>query len=167
MATVVAPRSRPFAADSYERILALGAVILLGAVGIAVFRGRHEWAQVPVGVWAHLTTIVVALVLTPVMLLRPRGDALHRQLGWIWCSAMIATALISFGVRNANHGNFSFIHILSVWVLIQVPLIFRAARLHDVKAHRRRVRAMTTGALLIAGFFTFPFNRLLGHWLFG
>ena len=23
------------------------------------------------------------------------------------------------------------------------------------------------GALLIAGFFTFPFHRLLGHWLFG
>jgi hypothetical protein len=25
---------------------------------------------------------------------------------------------------------------------------------------------MVLGALLIAGFFTFPFNRLLGHWLF-
>ena len=24
-----------------------------------------------------------------------------------------------------------------------------------------------TGALLVAGFFTFPFDRLLGHWLFG
>jgi uncharacterized membrane protein len=35
-----------------------------------------------------------------------------------------------------------------------------------VKRHRRSVRAMVTGALLIAGFFTFPFNRLLGHWLF-
>jgi uncharacterized membrane protein len=32
--------------------------------------------------------------------------------------------------------------------------------------HRRGVRAMVTGALLIAGFFTFPFDRLLGHWLF-
>jgi hypothetical protein len=25
---------------------------------------------------------------------------------------------------------------------------------------------LATGALLIAGFFTFPFDRLLGHWLF-
>jgi len=29
------------------------------------------------------------------------------------------------------------------------------------------VRGLIIGALLIAGFFTFPFHRLLGHWLFG
>ena len=28
------------------------------------------------------------------------------------------------------------------------------------------VRGLVIGALLIAGFFTFPFNRLLGSWLF-
>jgi uncharacterized membrane protein len=33
--------------------------------------------------------------------------------------------------------------------------------------HRRGIRAMVLGALLIAGFFTFPFDRLLGRWLFG
>jgi uncharacterized membrane protein len=42
-----------------------------------------------------------------------------------------------------------------------------AARTHRYAAHRRAVRGMVTGALLIAGFFTFPFGRLLGHWLFG
>jgi uncharacterized membrane protein len=29
------------------------------------------------------------------------------------------------------------------------------------------VRGMVTGALLVAGFFTFPFGRMLGAWLFG
>jgi uncharacterized membrane protein len=100
------------------------------------------------------------------MLLRPRGTKAHRQLGWIWAGAMGLTALISLFVRNANPGGFSIIHVLSFWTLFQVPLIVWSARTHNVKRHRRSVRAMVTGALLIAGFFTFPFNRLLGHWLF-
>jgi uncharacterized membrane protein len=28
-------------------------------------------------------------------------------------------------------------------------------------------RGMVLGALLVAGFFTFPFGRLMGRWLFG
>jgi len=168
MATITGnARAKPFAPDTYERILAMGAVVLLAAVLAALFKGQREWHLITANVWAHLATIMVALVLTPVMLLRRRGDPLHRQLGWVWAAAMFASALLSFLVRDANHGNFSFIHILSAYVVIQVPLIVRAARRHDVRAHRRGIRAMTTGALLIAGFFTFPFNRLLGHWLFG
>ena len=100
------------------------------------------------------------------MLLRRRGTPSHRQLGWVWASAMILTALASLSVRYANHGGFSIIHFLSVWSLVQVPLIVWSARTHNLKRHRQSVRAMVTGALLIAGLFTFPFDRLLGHWLF-
>ena len=59
------------------------------------------------------------------------------------------------------------IHILSAWVLVQVPLIIWSARRHDVRRHRRAVRGMVIGALLVAGFFTFPFGRMLGQWLAG
>lgn len=172
MATIIEPAAQhrprgPWAADTFERILAAGAVLLLAAVVIALAKGRAEWSGVPWQVWPHLFTIVIALALTPVMLLRPRGDRLHRQLGWVWATAMILTALVSFNLRAVNHGGFSIIHFLSVWTLIQVPIILWAARTHNVKRHRRAVRGMVTGALLIAGFFTFPFDRLLGHWLFG
>jgi uncharacterized membrane protein len=161
------PRTNPLAADTYERGLAVGAILLLGCVLVAVARGQADWAKIPVTIWAHLGTMVVALALTPVMLLRPRGDTRHRQLGWVWVGAMILTAAISFFIANPHMNRFSFIHILSIWVLIQVPLIANAARKHNIARHRIGVRAMVTGALLIAGFFTFPFNRLLGHWLFG
>lgn len=169
MATIAENRQRasPLAPDIYERILAVGAGMLFLFVIAALVRGQSNWHFVSPQVWAHLGTIMLALALTPVMLLRPRGDVLHRQLGWIWVAAMIATALFSLLVRHINNGSFSFIHILSVWTLIQVPLIVRAARTHDVRRHRSRVRGMVTGALLIAGFFTFPFNRMLGSWLFG
>ena len=159
------PRKQ-WAPDRYEQVLAVGAVVLLGFVVVAVARGQPHWHAVGLAVWLHLATIMVALALTPVMLMRPRGDRRHRQLGWVWCASLLATALISFLVRNTNHGGLSFIHILSAWTLIQVPLIVRAARAHDVARHRRRVRGMVTGALLIAGFFTFPFGRMLGSWLF-
>ncbi len=168
MASVATPQNRrhPFAPDIYERVLAGGAVILLLAALIAIGRGHADWPRVQLSIWGHLATILAALALTPVMLLRPRGDRLHRRLGWVWVGAMLLTAIISLFVRNTNHGGFSVIHVLSAWTIIQVPIIVWSARNHHVKRHRGSVRGMVTGALLIAGFFTFPFDRLLGHWLF-
>ena len=169
MATVLgrpAARPKPISADGLERVLAWAAVALLAAVLAALARGHDEWDRVPALIWTHLVTIVVALALTPVILLRRRGDRRHRTLGTVWVAAMIATAAISLFVHASGPGRFSPIHIISVWTLIQVPLIWWLGRTHRVVRHRRAVRGMVIGALLIAGFFTFPFDRLLGHWLF-
>ncbi|MDE2620869.1 MAG: hypothetical protein KGL54_11970 [Sphingomonadales bacterium] len=153
--------------DRYEQGLAIGAVPLLVAVLVAVGRGRAQWLLVPAVVWLHLIPVTVALALTPVILLRRRGDRLHRRLGWVWAAAMAMAALASFAVRTITPGRFSLIHLLSVYVLIQLPALICAARRHDIARHRKIVRGMVTGALLIAGFFTFPFHRLLGQWLLG
>jgi uncharacterized membrane protein len=161
------PARRPLDPTLYERILAVLAIVLLIMVVAALLRGSAEWHNIPAVIWLHLATIGVALVLTPTMLLRRRGDRLHRRLGWVWAAAMASTAFLSFFVRVINPGSFSLIHILSAWTLIQVPLIVWHARAHRQAAHRRAVVWMVTGALIIAGFFTFPYGRLLGHWLFG
>lgn len=163
----IAKPPKSLAPDMLERVLAAASIILLAAVVAALARGHAEWGRVPPVVWAHLATIMIALVLTPAMLLRRRGDRPHRLLGTIWIVAMFATALISLEVRLSNPGGFSFIHIISVWTLIQVPIIWWSARTHNIVRHRRAVRGMVIGALLVAGFFTFPFHRLLGQWLFG
>jgi uncharacterized membrane protein len=169
MATVTAgtARAKPLATDGYEKFLAMAAIALLAAVLIALARGYPHWGAVPPLVWAHLATILPALALTPVMLLRPRGDSLHRLLGKIWVAAMLLTAIISFGVRESRHGGLSLIHIISAYVIVVAPLIWWTAHNHQVVRHRRMVRGMVTGALLVAGFFTFPFGRMLGAWLFG
>jgi uncharacterized membrane protein len=147
--------------------LAAGALVILAAVVAAVALGRTEWATIPWTVWAHLATILGALVLTPVMLLRRRGDWWHRLLGRLWIFFMLTTAVLTFGIRGINHGGLSPIHLLSAFVIVQAPLAGWYARKHNIRRHRIVIRGITGGALLIAGFFAFPFGRLLGHWLFG
>lgn len=157
-------------------LLAVASIGLAAAAITAIVRGRAHWAEVPPLVWLHLATILAATLLTPVMLLRRKGNRRHRQLGYLWVGAMMLTGVTSlfFTTRVASRpnlgvfsGDFSPIHLLSVWVLVQVPLLVRRARRHDVAGHERSVRAMVLGALVIAGFFTFPFNRMLGAWLLG
>lgn len=150
-----------------DYVLGAGALVVLAAMLAAIARGSADWAKIPPVVWFHLATIAVALVLTPVLLWQRRGTPRHRKLGYVWVTAMALTAFDSLFIRLIGRGGFSVIHILSVWTLIQVPLIVIAARRHDWKRHRGAVRGMVIGALLIAGFFTFPFDRLLGRWLFG
>ena len=158
-------RSRPIRADGYETLLAYAAILLLATVLTALIRGNAHWSEVPAILWCHLATIIVALALTPIILLRQRGDRPHRALGTIWVVAMLATALASFGIRTST-GGFGIIHLLSIFTLIQVPIIWWSARTHNLARHRGSVRGMVTGALLIAGVFTFPFGRMLGTWLF-
>ena len=160
-------RHNPLAPTALDRVLALAAAVLLAVVLVALARGFPQWGQVPGIVWLLLSTIIAALALTPVMLLRPRGDALHRQLGWVWAAAMFGTAFVSLFVRVIRPGHFSVIHLLSLWTMLMVPVIVLRARRHDWQRHRSAVRGMVTGALLIAGFFTFPFGRMLGTWLLG
>jgi uncharacterized membrane protein len=170
MATILAGRSkrvRPITPDTFERILAIAAIILLAAVLTAIARGHTDWMEVPTLVWAHLLTIIVALALTPVMLLRRRGDKPHRMLGKIWVSAMTLTAFITLFVHSIRPGHFTWIHLLSVFVLVMAPQVWLSAKRRQLERHRGIVRGMTFGALVIAGYFTFPFDRLLGRWLFG
>jgi uncharacterized membrane protein len=157
-----------------EALAAASAALALAAI-IAVLRGEPHWGEVRPLVWVHLCAILLVVLLTPVMLLRPKGTRRHRQLGYAWFAAMMLAAASSlfFKVTGSSapnwgvfSGNFSPIHLLSVWVLVQAPVIVRRARRHDRAGHERAVRGMVVGGLLVAGFFTFPFGRMLGSWLF-
>lgn len=152
--------------DRLERVLGLLSLVMLAVILVAIVRGMAEWAQIPGIVWLHLATMLTALALTPMLLWRRRGDGRHRVLGYVWSGAMMATAIDSLFIRGKN-GEFSVIHLLSAFVIVMVPVLVLSARSHRVARHRRTVRGLVIGALLVAGIFTFPFGRLLGRWLFG
>lgn len=153
--------------DSFERFLAYGSAVMFFAVTAAIIRGFSHWADLKLVIWIHLITILVALALTSPLLLQKRGTERHKLLGWGWSVAMFSTAAVSFLIHESGPGLFSPIHLLSGLTVLGVPLIVFAARWHMVALHRFGVRFTVLGALLIAGFFTFPFGRMLGRWLMG
>jgi uncharacterized membrane protein len=156
---------KPLTSDAYERALAFAASALFVVAAFAVAKGQGEWSRVPAIIWLHLGTIAVALGLTPVLLLRRRGDDFHRVLGWIWASAMFVTASLTFFIRVINPGHLSPIHLLSLLTIVAVPRLVLQARGHRIAQHRRGVRTVVTFALLLAGVLTFPLGRMLGVWL--
>jgi uncharacterized membrane protein len=153
--------------DAYEKILAVAAIILFALVSVALLRGRGGWVQLGPLIWLHLGLVMLPLAITPLQLLRRRGDGVHRVMGWIWGLSLFITALISLGIRDINDGGFSFIHIFSIVTVVTVPLLVYAARHHHIARHRRTVRGLVTGALLAAGYFTLVPSRVLGGWLWG
>ncbi|MFM5893240.1 MAG: DUF2306 domain-containing protein [Novosphingobium sp.] len=156
---------KPLTSDTYERALAFAASALFVIAAFAVAKGHEQWGRVPAIIWLHLGTIALALGLTPVLLLRRRGDSRHRLLGWIWAGAMFTTAALTFFVRVINPGHLSPIHLLSFLTIVAVPRLVLQARGHRITQHRRGVRTVVTFALLLAGVLTFPFGRMLGVWL--
>jgi uncharacterized membrane protein len=167
IATPARPNTGDLRPQRIDRLLSGGAVLLFVAATAAIGRGHAQWGLVPPLIWLHLATVLLATALTPFMLLRQRGDRRHRATGKVWIAAMLATAVTSLFIHVSGAGRFSIIHLLSIWTLGQAPLIWWTARAHNVARHRRAVHGMVIGALLVAGFFTFPFQRLLGTWLLG
>lgn len=153
---------RPGATDY---LLSAGCLAMLAAMSLAVWRGREQLAALPFTYPLHFGTLAIALALTPILLLRAKGDKYHRYMGYVWLSAMVVTAVDTFFIRDINAGGFSLIHLLSVFVLFVSWRIWATARAGNHVAHRRHVHGVVLGGLLIAGFFTFMFNRLFAQWI--
>jgi uncharacterized membrane protein len=151
--------------DAYEKVLAAAAIALFLLVSIALIKGQAAWAGIEALIWMHLATVLTPLAITPVQLLRRRGDGTHRVLGWLWALSLFGTALISFGIRGINDGGLSIVHLFSVVTIVSVPLLVFAARHQRIARHRGAVRGLVTGALLTAGYFTLIPGRMLGGWL--
>ena len=169
MATALKARGArsPHVRDTFESVLGVASLVLLGLILVALVRGAAHWSELTRAVWIHLGLLIVVLALTPVLLLRQRGDRWHRRLGWVWSVAMAATALVSLDIRLINRGGFSWIHLLSAFVLVSVPLLVWRAWRHQVAQHRKTVRGLVLGALIIAGSATFLGSRTMAQLMAG
>ena len=116
----------------------------------------------------HAFSAMAAFALGVVQLSAPKGTLPHRTLGWIWVTLMIVVCISAFFIHELRvWGEWSPIHLLAVFTLVMVPIAVLAARRHDVPQHRRTMLGLFTGALLIAGLFTFYPGRIMYEVLFG
>ncbi len=120
-----------------------------------------RFVQSPVVLKAHLFGALAAFGIGVALLRGVKGRALHKRLGYTWVAAMAVTAISSFFLTGLNGNNFSFIHGLSAWTVIALPMGVAAARRKDIASHRKAMTGMFTGGLMVAGLFAFLPGRML------
>jgi uncharacterized membrane protein len=141
--------------------------ILATADDVALRAPRFELIfQTPMVIQIHLFAAVSAFLVGAALMLGVKGDLLHRTMGWGWVVLMATTAVSSLFITGVNGDTWSFIHFLSGWVIIALPMAVAAARRHDVKAHRKAMMSMFLGGLVVAGAFTFIPGRLMWNVFF-
>ena len=123
------------------------------------------WRHQPV-VILHMSCAFTALGIGTALMIGVKGTAVHRTLGYAWSVCMLVTAISSFWIRG-NHGSLSFIHFLSGWTTIAVPLGIAFVRRRQVRRHARMMTSVFVGGLLIAGALTFLPGRLMFQLFFG
>ncbi len=107
----------------------------------------------------HIAAAVLALGIGLALMVGVKGRAFHRVAGWAWVGCMMVVALSSFWIRD--HGRLSYIHFLSGWTSISVPMAVAAVKRRDVKRHRSLMTNTFMGGLIVAGAFTFVPGRLM------
>jgi uncharacterized membrane protein len=124
-------------------------------------------AQEPLAVQLHLTAVLIVLAIGIILLVGVKGTTLHRTLGWTWVLAMMTGAVSSLFIRMLNHGALSWIHLLSGWTIIALPMGVAFARRHKVRMHAGMMTWLFTGGLVVAGLFAFVPGRLMWRMFLG
>lgn len=124
-------------------------------------------AEQGLAIQIHLAAALTALAIGIVIMLRPKGVGLHKVLGWTWVAAMAVTAVSSLLIPSFMGSRFGFIHLLSGWAIIALPMAIAAIRRRDVAGHRRFMTGLFTGGLVLAGALTFIPGRLMWRVFFG
>lgn len=116
----------------------------------------------------HAFAALAALALGIVQFSAPKGSPPHRAIGWAWGGLMAAVALSSFFIHGMRWvGPFGPIHLLSLYVVWALPMALFAAHRGDVERHRRMMRGLFLGGLVLAGLFTLWPGRIMHQVVFG
>ncbi|QJU56736.1 DUF2306 domain-containing protein [Sphingomonas sp. AP4-R1] len=139
--------------------LILAALVRHVATGSPTLSARSIWLPI------HLGAAIPIVPLGAWVLVRRKGDRLHRLLGRIWAALMMVVALSSFGLVGML-GHLGPIHILSLAVTVGIPRAVWLARAGQIRAHLRGM-VIIYGSAVAAALFAFVPGRVLGAWLFG
>jgi uncharacterized membrane protein len=122
----------------------------------------------PFAIQLHAYAAMAAFVLGAVQLARVKGTTGHRALGYAWVALMLIVAVSSFWIHDLRiWGEWSPIHLLSIFTLTMLPVGVLYARGHSVRGHKLTMIGIFTGALVVAGIFTFVPGRIMHKVVFG
>lgn len=113
----------------------------------------------------HLAAVLPAVAVGLAQLMLPKGTRSHRALGWAWVAAMAVAAVSSFWIFGISSDGFSVIHLLSVFVLLNLAAAIWSIRRGQVSAHRKFMVGTLLG-LLGAGAGALAPGRFLHQLLF-
>jgi uncharacterized membrane protein len=150
-------------------LIAITALAVGGVLAFDLQRGAHfqfphlaPFLKIPLVLKVHLVAAAGALLIGTALLFAPKGRGFHRAAGWTWAACMATVAISSFWLRDAG-GKLSFIHLLSGWVSIAIPMAIAAARRHDLRRHRAAMTRVFMFGLVLAGALTLMPGRLMWH----
>jgi uncharacterized membrane protein len=107
---------------------------------------------------AHIAAAIGAVVLGGIMLALKRGTPIHRRAGRVWVALMLITALVSFGIKSS--GNFSWIHLLSVGILVTLGGAIYAILHRNISKHQRMMISAYIGLIAAGAAALLPHRRL-------
>jgi uncharacterized membrane protein len=113
----------------------------------------------------HFFFAISAFLIGALQLLSKKGTTQHKMLGRLWVAMMLIICLTSFGIKELMPSGifwgYSPIHLLSIFVLIQITLGVYFARIGNISWHKKCMTYTYIGGLVIAGAFTFYPGRLM------
>ena len=116
----------------------------------------------------HALAALLAVILGGIQLAMKKGTRLHKALGWIWTVIMAIVAITSFFIHEIKiWGQYSPIHLLSIWTLISLGLAIYFAKTGKINRHKQVMVALYGFGLILTGFFTMMPGRVMHQIIFG
>lgn len=113
-------------------------------------------------IYLHLGTIIPVLLMGPAILLRKKGDRLHKITGRVWAIMMLVSCALSFGIRH--NGQLSWLHGLSAWTMFSMVGAVWHIRRGNVRKHQSYMVGSYVGTV-IAFIFALSPSRIAGAWV--
>ena len=110
----------------------------------------------------HALAALMAMLLGGVQLYLSKGTPLHKLIGRIWIGLMAVVSLSSFFIYELKiWGNYSPIHLLSIWVLISLIGGIYFAKIGKIEWHKWTMTLICFLALILTGIFTLLPERIM------
>ena len=116
----------------------------------------------------HAIMAMIAIILGGIQLSMKKGGPIHKLLGRIWVGLMMFVAISSLFIHKTKMwGDYSPIHLLSLWTIFILGVGVYYARVGNIKRHKQVMIATYFFALILTGFFTLMPGRVMHQILIG